>query len=236
MAPFLTPSLPLVANNAVLESCRLPTYSRTLALGGTIPDPLPLVANNAVLESCRLPTYSRTLALGGTIPDPIAAFCCQQGCLRVNGGGVPFYGCFQLLGAGFSCFRTNPNVVNFGWHLDPWPQVVTAILGTMKQLGLAGVASGTSWIFMGPQGQFRTPFHQQNIMGYSNMAMRKSFRNVDDLPLPKCFFFSSGNVYWTKGRCHVYTFGSYLKTGHQRFVDHLWSFSGLKTHGFSTSM
>jgi hypothetical protein len=59
----------------------------------------------------------------------------------------------------------------------------------MKQLGLAGVASGTSWIFMGPQGQFRTPFHQQNIMGYSNMAMRKSFRNVDDLPLPKCFFF-----------------------------------------------
>ena len=31
----------LVANNAVLESCRLPTYSHTLALGGTIPDPIP---------------------------------------------------------------------------------------------------------------------------------------------------------------------------------------------------
>jgi hypothetical protein len=181
---------------------------------------LPLVANNAVLESCRLPTYSRTLALGGTIPEPIPASCCQQGCLRVNGGGVPIYGCFQLLGAGISCFRTNPKVVNFGWHLDPWPQVVTAILGTMKQLGLAGVASGTSWIFMGPQGQFRTPFHQQNIMGYSNMAMRKSFRNVDDLPLPKCFFFQWPCLL-NEGKMSCLHVWVLFENGAPRFVDHL---------------
>ena len=59
--PIPDPSPPLVPNNEVLESCRLPTYRHirhTFVQSGPIPNlSPPLVPNNEVLESCRLPTY-----------------------------------------------------------------------------------------------------------------------------------------------------------------------------------
>ena len=138
MAPFLTPSLPLVANNAILESCRLSTYSYTLGLGGTIPDPIP-------------------------------APCCQQYSLRVNNGVV------------FNCRLAPENT----W---PQPQVVTAILGTMKQLGLAGLASGTSWIFMGPPGAVQNTLPPAEYHGVFQHGNEKVFQKCRRFTSSKVFF------------------------------------------------